>query len=44
MKGSLPSTQARMVLAWYEIHKAELILNWANLSSGKKQKKINPLS
>ena len=44
MKGNLPSKQARLVLAWYELHKDELIENWNNLSSGKNFFKINPLS
>jgi hypothetical protein len=43
MKGSLPSKEARMVLAWYEIHKDELIENWDSLSSGKPHTKIAPL-
>ena len=44
IKGSLPSKEARLVLAWYEIHKEELIANWDNLSSGKSHTKIAPLS
>ena len=44
LKGSLPSKEARLVLAWYEIHKDELLQNWANLSSGKAHSKIAPLS
>ena len=44
MRGSLPSKEAHIVLAWYEIHKDELIENWNNLKSGKRHFKINPLS
>ena len=44
IKGSLPSKGARLVLAWYEIHKDELIENWNSLSSGKSHVKIEPLS
>jgi hypothetical protein len=43
MKGSLPSREARLVLAWYEIHKDELTQNWYRLSSGKPHTKIMPL-
>jgi hypothetical protein len=44
IRGSLPSKEARLVLAWYEIHKDELMLNWNNLSTGKPHAKIAPLS
>ena len=40
MKGALPSKQARLVLAWYELHKDELLLMWYS----KEFKKIRPLS
>ena len=43
MKGSLPSKAARLVLAWYEIHKDELLENWSNLNAGKPHIKISPL-
>jgi len=43
MKGYLPSKEARLVLAWYEIHKEELINNWNNLTEGKPHTKILPL-
>ena len=39
-KGALPSTQSRLVLAWYEMHKDELFEMW----NGKEFKKIKPLS
>ena len=44
MKGSLASREARLVLAWYELHKDELLDNWHNLSNGKPHTKINPLT
>ena len=44
MKGSLASREARLVLAWYELHKDELLENWNNLSKGEPNKKISPLS
>ena len=43
MKGSLPTKESRLVLAWYELHKDELLHNWTNLISGKTYKKITPL-
>ncbi|RKX84493.1 MAG: hypothetical protein DRP58_07145 [Spirochaetes bacterium] len=39
IKGILPSRQARLVLAWYEIHKDELMDLW----NTKNFKKIKPL-
>lgn len=44
IKGALPSKQARLVLAWYELHKEELLLNWETITSGKGFKKISPLA
>jgi len=39
-KGALPSKQARLVLAWYELHKDELLHLW----NSKEFKKIKPLN
>ncbi|MCL2152978.1 MAG: DUF4160 domain-containing protein [Oscillospiraceae bacterium] len=39
-KGALPSKQARLVLAWYELHKEELFQMWNN----KEFRRIKPLS
>ena len=44
MKGSLASREARLVLAWYELHKDELLENWNRLSKGEAHFKIAPLS
>ncbi|MDR0446513.1 MAG: DUF4160 domain-containing protein [Oscillospiraceae bacterium] len=44
VKGNLPTKEARLVLAWYELHRDELIQNWENLSSGKPHAKIQPLN
>ena len=38
-KGFLPTKQSRLVLAWYEIHKDELMAMWKS----KAFKKIKPL-
>ena len=40
IKGALPSKQARLVLAWYELHKEELLDIW----NKKEFVKIKPLS
>ena len=43
MQGRLPTKQSRLVLAWYELHKEELMENWNNLPTGKGFQKIEPL-
>ncbi|MCL2634413.1 MAG: DUF4160 domain-containing protein [Oscillospiraceae bacterium] len=43
IKGSIPTKEARLVLAWYELHKEELLANWEKLMSGEGYDKINPL-
>lgn len=34
MAGSLPKRQERLVLAWAELHRDELLNNWERLQSG----------
>ena len=41
--GSLPRTQQRLVEAWAEIHREELLRDWALLQSGQPPLKIEPL-
>ncbi len=41
--GSLPSRQERLVLAWAELHREELIKNWGMLRAGEPPSKIEPL-
>jgi hypothetical protein len=41
--GDLPARQIRMVLAWIEIHKEELIADWELCQTGEKPFKIEPL-
>lgn len=41
--GHLPSRQLKLVLAWAEIHKAELIKNWSSAQKTGKVRKIAPL-
>ncbi len=41
--GSLPRPQERLVLAWAELHKAELASNWNALQAGRSASKIEAL-
>ncbi len=41
--GLLPSKQTRLVLAWTELHKEELLANWALASQGELPFQIEPL-
>ena len=41
--GSLPARQARLVIAWAEIHRKELLENWEALQEGRRPAKIDPL-
>ena len=41
--GSLPNSQTKMVLAWIEIHKDELMANWKLAVEGNSVFKIDPL-
>ncbi len=41
--GNLPKKQTRLVLAWAELHKDELIANWKLASKGELPFKIEPL-
>ncbi|MCK6594614.1 MAG: DUF4160 domain-containing protein [Bacteriovoracaceae bacterium] len=43
LEGYLPSRQLKLVLAWAEIHKDELLNNWLSAQSIGKIKKIAPL-
>lgn len=43
IKGALPVKQLKLVLAWCEIHKTELIQNWNSAQDHKQIKKIDPL-
>lgn len=42
-KGYLPSRQLKLVLAWCEIHKDELMQNWELSKYRKPLNRINPL-
>ena len=43
MLGELPSKQVRLVLAWIEIHKDELMADWNLCQNGEKPFSIEPL-
>ncbi len=43
IKGVFPGKQIKLVLAWCEIHKDELIKNWKNAKNHEEMNKINPL-
>ena len=42
-KGFLPNKQLKLVLAWCEIHKDELMQNWELAKNGQQLNVINPL-
>jgi hypothetical protein len=43
IKGSLPSRQLKLILAWCVIHQDELMQNWELSKLGLPLNKINPL-
>ncbi len=43
-EGSLPRKQLKLVLAWAELHKDELLADWQLASNGELPFKISPLS
>jgi len=43
MEGSLPPNKMKLVQAWIEIHREELIADWELASSGQLPYKIEPL-
>jgi len=43
LDGELPSAKMRLVLAWIEIHKDELMADWDLTVSGQQPFKIDPL-
>lgn len=43
LDGTLPRRQTRMVQAWIEIHREELMANWSLAVRGEPVFRINPL-
>ncbi len=43
IKGALPVKQLKLVLAWCEIHKDELMKNWNHAIKNEEISKIDPL-
>lgn len=43
LKGALPAKQMKLVLAWCEIHREELIKNWNSARAHGEISKIDPL-
>ena len=43
IKGTMPRKQLKLILAWAEIHKEELLTNWKIALQGKLTFRINPL-
>lgn len=43
LEGKLPPAKMRLVLAWIEIHKDELMADWDLAVSGQQPFKIDPL-
>lgn len=43
IKGIFPFKQLKLVLAWSEIHKEELLRNWENALNHQELDMINPL-
>jgi hypothetical protein len=43
LEGRLPPAKMRLVLAWMEIHKDELVADWELAVSGQQPYKIEPL-
>ena len=43
IEGNLPAKQFKLVQAWIEIHKEELLADWELCQNGEKPYKIEPL-
>jgi hypothetical protein len=43
LEGQIPPAKMRLVLAWIEIHKDELMADWHLAASGQQPFKIDPL-
>ena len=43
LEGSIPNSKMKLLQAWIELHKDELIANWQLAASGQLPYKIEPL-
>jgi hypothetical protein len=43
LSGSMPPAKLRLLLAWIEIHEAELLANWRLATEGQRVLSIDPL-
>lgn len=43
MNGDMPSRQRKMIQAWIEIHRAELLADWTLCQNKERPFKIKPL-
>jgi len=43
MEGNLPSKQSKLVIAWAELHKDELLADWNLAANGESPFNIDPL-
>ena len=43
LAGTLPARERRLVEAWVELHRTELIENWERLQAGRRVVPIDPL-
>ena len=43
LEGQIPARQLRLILAWVEIHRDELMANWELCQNGEKPFQIEPL-
>jgi len=43
LEGNIPKSKMRLVQAWIELHKDELVANWELTVSGEQPYKIEPL-
>ncbi len=41
--GDLPSKQSKLVLAWAEVHKEELVADWKLCQQGEQPFRVDPL-
>jgi hypothetical protein len=42
--GEIPTNKNKLVEAWAEIHKREILANWRRMKSGDRPRKIDPLA